>query len=105
MKVLLLLLLLLAAAVRAAVTCQAVAQGGAMTTGGTRVVTLVAVYTPGSCQCTFLPQPNADITCCTDETWTPAAVDLVGACACTFTAHQAISANTFNFYACADTVV
>lgn len=103
MKVLL-LLLLLAAAARAGISCQAAAQGGAMVAGDTRVVTVVAVYTPGSCQCTFLPQPDADITCCTDETWTPTAVDLIGACACTFTAHQTIPANTFNFYACADTM-
>lgn len=105
MNVLLVLLLLLAAAVRAEVLCQSVAQSAAMAPGDTQSANFVAVYVPGSCECAFLPQPGANITCCTDETWAPVATDVVGACACLFTAHIAIPADTFNFYACANTVL
>ena len=112
MRVLLLLLLLAAVAwagvacqsvLGSAVVCQAAAQAEAMAAGDTRVVTLAPACAPGSCQCAFLAQPAADITCCTDETWAPAAAEPAEACQCTLTAHQAIPAETFDFYACADT--
>lgn len=109
-----LLLLLLAVASYASVTdhpvspnsnivCQAAAQNEAMAADGTFTTTLFATYVADTCECAFLAQLSADITCCTDETWAPVASEQAGACVCTFTAHRAIPANTFDFYACADT--
>ena len=91
------------AAAAADVLCSSAAQDAAMSAGQTATVTPTASFAAGSCQCSFLPRPGANITCCTDETWAPAAAELAEACQCTFTAHQAIPAETFDFYACADT--
>jgi hypothetical protein len=92
------------AAVAAATACHEAAQAAAMGAGDQATATLTAAYVPGSCECAFLPQVGADVTCCTDETWAPAAAEPPGACVCTFTAHMAIPADTFRFFACADVV-
>jgi len=103
MKALLFLLLLLGIA-RAEIACQAATQV-ALAAGGSQAVELAAAYAPGSCQCSFLPHPGANITCCTDETWAPAATDVLGACRCSFFAYLPIPAATFDFYACADVLL
>ena len=90
------------AAAAADVLCSSAAQDAARSAGQTATVTLTASFAAGSCQCSFLPRPGANITCCTDETWAPAATEGAGTCACAFAAHQTIPANTFDFYACAD---
>ena len=103
MKALLLLLFiflwLLAAAAAAAVSCTAVHQAEAKDAGDTIVVAQPGLSAAGTCECAFLSNPMNDITCCTDETWTPAALS-GDTCQCTFTAHQHIPAGTFDFYAC-----
>lgn len=99
-NIVLLFLLFLVSAVAADVACATVRQSAAMAAGDTIAVTQVAVFAPGTCQCSFLAAPDANITCCTDERWTPVVTLPVGACQCTFTAHQTIPANTFDFYAC-----
>lgn len=87
-----------------AILCQSALQSAAMSVGETQAVTFVTSYTPGSCECAFLPSPDADITCCTDETWAPVATAEADGCLCTFTSHVYVPPGTFVFYACADTV-
>lgn len=86
------------------ILCQAAPQDAAVSPGEARDVAFVTSYTAGSCECAVLAAPGADITCCTDETWSPVPSELADACSCRFTAHQEIPAGTFVFYACANIV-
>ena len=93
MKGIVLLFILLVASAHAVVLCQYGAQSAAITAGNSQTVVFTTAYAA------------TDITCCTDETWAPVATELPGSCRCTFTAHiPTVPANTFDFYACANTM-